>query len=151
MIARRRRGLRGEGVDDRLLERGRQAVDGDRLAALAVALHLDGLAAAFEEAEPDLGLGSPTNAWAAAAFSMLDDFADASYAKAIRQPILTIGASRDETVSTPAIEVFGGRLRAGSHLIIGGARHELMMETDRYRGQLLAAFDAFVPGTPVYA
>jgi hypothetical protein len=25
------------------------------------------------------------------------------------------------------------------------------MEQDRYRGQVLAAFDAFVPGTPLYA
>lgn len=107
--------------------------------------------AAILEAEPDLGLGSPTNAWAAAAFSMMSEFEDAPYAKKIRQPILMIGASRDETVSTPAVEAFGGRLRAGSHLIIAGARHEMMMETDRYRGQLLAAFDAFVPGTPVYA
>ncbi len=95
-------------------------------------------------------MGSPTNAWAGAAFSMMNDFEDASYAKKIRQPILMIGAGRDETVSTPAIEAFGGRLRAGSHLVIGGARHEMMMETDRYRGQLLAAFDAFVPGTPAY-
>lgn len=106
--------------------------------------------AAILEAEPDLGLGSPTNAWAAAAFSMMRDFQNAIYTKKIRQPILMIGAGRDETVSTPAIEEFGGRLRAGSHLIIAGARHEMMMETDRYRGQLLAAFDAFVPGTPAY-
>jgi lysophospholipase len=41
-------------------------------------------------------------------------------------------------------------LRAGSHLIIAGARHEMMMETDRYRAQFWAAFDAFVPGTPLY-
>lgn len=107
--------------------------------------------AAILEAEPELGLGSPTNAWAAAAFSTISDFENPSYAKKIRQPILMIGAGRDETVSTPAIEAFGGRLRAGSHLVIGGARHEMMMETDRYRGQLLAAFDAFVPGTPAYA
>ena len=59
-------------------------------------------------------------------------------------------SGRDETVSTSAIEDFAGRLRAGSHLIIAGARHEMMMETDRYRAQFWAAFDAFVPGTPMY-
>jgi lysophospholipase len=42
------------------------------------------------------------------------------------------------------------RLRAGSHLIVAGARHELMMEQDRYRAQFWAAFDAFVPGTPLF-
>ena len=78
------------------------------------------------------------------------DFENATYTKKIRQPILMLGAGRDETVSTPAIEEFGGRLRAGSHLVIAGARHEMMMEADRYRGQMLAAFDAFIPGTPAY-
>lgn len=106
---------------------------------------------AILEAEPDLGLGSPTNAWASAAFSMMGEFENATYPAKIRQPILMIAAGRDETVSTPAIEDFGGRLRAGSHLIIAGARHEMMMEMERYRAQLWAAFDAFVPGTPAYA
>jgi lysophospholipase len=53
-------------------------------------------------------------------------------------------------VSTAAIEDVAVRLRAGSHLIIAGARHELMMEQDRYRAQFWAAFDAFVPGTPLF-
>jgi lysophospholipase len=53
-------------------------------------------------------------------------------------------------VSTPAIDEFSVRLRAGSHLIVPGARHELLMEQDRFRGQALAAFDAFVPGTPLF-
>ena len=43
------------------------------------------------------------------------------------------------------------RLRAGSHLIVPGSRHELLMEQDRFRQQALAAFDAFVPGTPLFA
>ena len=106
--------------------------------------------AAVLEAEPALGLGSPTNAWASAAFSAMDDFQHAAYPGKIRQPILMIAAGRDETVSTPAIEEFAGRLRAGSHLIIAGSRHEMMMEAERYRTQFWAAFDAFVPGTPMY-
>jgi lysophospholipase len=106
---------------------------------------------AILEAAPELGLGSPTNAWASAAFSMMDDFGHAAYPGKIRQPILMIAAGRDATVSTAAIEEFAGRLRAGSHLIITGSRHEMMMEADRYRSQFWAAFDAFVPGTPLFA
>jgi len=45
---------------------------------------------------------------------------------------------------------FAVRLRAGSHLVIPGARHELLMEQDRYREQFWAAFDAFVPGSPMF-
>ena len=59
-------------------------------------------------------------------------------------------AGHDQIVSTPAIDEFAIRLRAGSHLIVPGSRHELLMEQDRFRAQVLAAFDAFVPGTPIY-
>ncbi len=38
------------------------------------------------------------------------------------------------------------RLRGGQILTIAGARHELLQETDIFREQLFAAFDAFVPG-----
>jgi lysophospholipase len=72
------------------------------------------------------------------------------YPLKIRQPILIVAAGHDQIVSTPAIDEFAVRLRAGSHLIVPGARHELLMEQDRFRMQVLAAFDAFVPGTPMF-
>jgi lysophospholipase len=105
---------------------------------------------ALIEAEPDLGLGSPTIAWIAAAFQVMSDFADPAYPARIRQPLLIIAAGQDWIVSTPAIEQFAWRLRAGAHLVVPGARHEIMMEQDRYRGQFWAAFEAFVPGSPLY-
>jgi lysophospholipase len=101
-------------------------------------------------AEPSLGIGSPTIAWIDSAFKAMREFAEPGYASATRQPILMAAAGHDEIVSTAAIEDFGLRLRAGSHVIIPGARHELLMEQDRYRKQFWAAFDAFVPGTPLY-
>ena len=64
--------------------------------------------------------------------------------------MLVIAAGHDQIVSTPAIDEFAARLRAGSRLIVPGARHELLMEQDRFRGQALAAFDAFVPGTAAF-
>jgi lysophospholipase len=102
------------------------------------------------EEEPALGLGSPTIAWADAALRQMKQFTLPGYAGHIRQPILAVAAGRDELVSTPAIEEFGMRLLAGSHLIVAGARHELLQEQDHYRAQFWAAFDAFVPGTPRY-
>jgi lysophospholipase len=102
------------------------------------------------EAAPELGLGSPTVSWLNAAYRTMDDIASPAYANKIRQPLMLIAAGRDQVVSTAAIEDLAVRLRAGSHLIIAGARHELMMEQDRYRAQFWAAFDAFVPGTPLF-
>ena len=106
--------------------------------------------AAILEQEPELGLGAPTVAWADAAMRQMKAFADSSYAVRIRQPILMVAAGRDEVVSTPAIEAFGQNLLAGRHLILAGAKHEILQEQDQYRNQFWAAFDAFVPGTPRY-
>ena len=105
---------------------------------------------AMIEAEPGLGLGSPTIAWTAAAFRAISDFVDPAFPARIRQPILIVAAGHDVIVSTGAIEQFAIRLRAGAHLVVPGARHEIMMEQDRFRGQFWAAFDAFVPGSPSY-
>ncbi len=102
------------------------------------------------EAEPALGVAAPTIAWADSAFKAMSEFAQPAYPAKIRQPILIVGAGRDEVVSTQAIEDFAIRLRAGAHLIVAGAEHEVLMEQDRYRAQFWAAFDAFVPGTPLF-
>ncbi|MFL6796796.1 MAG: alpha/beta hydrolase [Xanthobacteraceae bacterium] len=103
------------------------------------------------EAEPRLALGWPTVAWTDAALRVMSEMSDPGYPGRIRQPLLIIGAGEDSIVSTPAVDDFAVRLRAGTHLIVPGARHELLMEADRFRTQVLAAFDAFVPGTPVFA
>ena len=106
--------------------------------------------AAILEEDPTLGIGSPTVAWADTAFKAMHDFSASNYPSQIRQPILMLAASNDTVVSTPAIEEFAYHLRAGSHLVIAGARHEILQEQDRYRAQFWAAFDAFVPGTPLF-
>jgi lysophospholipase len=106
--------------------------------------------AAVVEAEPLLGLGSPTIAWLDAAYRGMSEFAEPQYPERIRQPILIVAAGQDEVVSTPITGKFATRLRVGSHLVVAGARHEILMEQDRYRTQFWAAFDAFVPGTPLF-
>jgi lysophospholipase len=107
-------------------------------------------AQAVLEADPSLGLGSPTVSWLHAAYRAMAELNDRYYPGKIRQPMLIVAAGRDLLVSTPAIEHFAIHLRAGSHQIVPGAMHELMMERDQYRAQFLAAFDAFVPGTPLF-
>jgi lysophospholipase len=109
-----------------------------------------GRTASSIEAEPALGLGSPTVAWLDSAYSAMNEFAQPSYPRSMRQPILIIAASMDTVVSTSAIERFAVRMRAGSHVVVPGARHEILMEQDHYRSQFWAAFDAFVPGTALY-
>jgi lysophospholipase len=78
------------------------------------------------------------------------ELAEPTYPARIRQPIMIVAAGQDGLVSTPAIGQFALRLRAGSHLVIAGSRHEILMEQDRIRSQFWAAFDAFVPGSPLF-
>jgi len=106
--------------------------------------------AAILQAEPTLALGGPTVAWCDAAFRAMRAIGEPSYVGRIRHPILIVGAGRDAIVSNAAIEDFTTLLRAGSHLVVVGAQHEILMERDQMRSQFWAAFDAFVPGTPLY-
>jgi len=103
--------------------------------------------AAIIEADPSVGLGSPTVSWIAAAFRQIDEFAEPEYPAKLRQPILILGAGDDRLVSTAVAEKFAIRLRAGAIIVIPGSRHEILIERDSIRSQFWAAFDAFVPGS----
>ncbi len=96
------------------------------------------------KARPDLEIGVPTVSWVGAAFEGMARAARDDFPGGIKIPVLMLAAARDEIVSTGAIESLGLRMRTGRHSIIASARHELFMESDPIRGQVMAAFDAFV-------
>jgi lysophospholipase len=98
------------------------------------------------EKYPKLALGGPTVAWIRAACKAVAVVQDPDFMQRINIPVMFVGAGNDEIVSTRAIADYARRLRGGQILTIAGARHELLQETDIFREQLLAAFDAFVPG-----
>jgi lysophospholipase len=106
--------------------------------------------AAIVKADPTLAIASPSIAWAETAFRAMIEFRGEGYPERIRHPVLMIAAGEERVVSNQAIEEFAYHLRGGAHLIIPGARHEILQEQDRYRAQFWAAFDAFVPGTPLF-
>ena len=93
---------------------------------------------------PALGVGVPTIRWAAAAMGAMAEAGRDDFPNRIKIPLLMLAAARDSVVSTGAIEQLGLRMRTGRHLVVAGARHELFMENDAIRGQVLAAFDAFI-------
>ena len=98
------------------------------------------------EAAPGLAVGPPTFGWLHAAFEAMDRLYDEKYAPRIRIPSLMVAAGDDQVVSSKAIEDLASRLRAGSQIVLPGARHEILHERDPIREQFWAAFDAFVPG-----
>lgn len=98
------------------------------------------------EKAPCLLLGPPTIAWVRAAFAAMKVVNSIGFPASVHVPVLILAAGEDRVVSTRAVEYLGVQLRAGSHLVMAGARHELLQERDSVREQVWAAFDAFVPG-----
>lgn len=103
------------------------------------------LAAAISQL-PKLAVGAPTVRWLAGAFDLMQRFEDPFYAVETVLPILIVAAGADRIVDTAATERFAIRLKAGSCLVVPGARHQLIMENEAATAQFWAAFDAFVPG-----
>lgn len=103
--------------------------------------------AALAKAHPELMVGAPTIAWAAAAFRAFRRIDAEDFAPRIRVPTLMLAAGNDRIVSLNAAERFASRFKVGHLIVLPAARHELLQERDGIREQVLAAFDAFVPGT----
>ena len=69
---------------------------------------------------------------------------DRDYPSTIQVPMLLFAAGRDKVVATRAIEDFGVGLKVGSQLLLPGARHEILQESDAIRLKFWAAFDAYL-------
>lgn len=93
-------------------------------------------------------IGAPTIGWLDAAFRAMARLRARDYAARIAMPTLMVAAGADPVCSTPAIELFARGLPAGSLVVIPGARHEILMESDAIRDRFWAAFDAFVHDLP---
>lgn len=95
---------------------------------------------------PKLALGPPTFGWLNAACDAMAYVGNDGFPARLKVPVLLLAAGDDRVVSNKAIESLAMLLKAGSQLLLRGARHEIMQEQDYIREQFWAAFDAFVPG-----
>lgn len=105
----------------------------------------------ISKAQQPAPIGPLTFSWLYALATAIRRLAQPSFGPSIQVPILMIAAGQDHFASVRATEALSGQLRAGAHVVIPGARHELMMERDALRELFWAAFDAFVPGSDVGA
>jgi len=99
------------------------------------------------EAAPWLGVGSPTWGWLHAASRSIMQINALGFASSVKVPTLIVAAGNDTVVSTRAIERFATRVKTCKHLIIAGAKHEILKERDQIRDQFWAAFDSYIPGS----
>jgi lysophospholipase len=101
---------------------------------------------AILDKDPSLGIGGATIGWLNAAMRAARRIAEPDFAAEVPIPLLIAIAGADTVVSNPAIERLSMRLRTGAHVRVPGAKHEILMEQDKFRDQFWAAFDAFIPG-----
>ena len=94
-----------------------------------------------------LGLGGPTASWLRASLTAMTRVHHPDHMAGISIPVLMVTAGDERVVSPGAAENYARQIRAGSTIQIVGAKHEILQETDPFRDQFWAAFDAFVPGT----
>ncbi len=99
--------------------------------------------AAIIAAAPQLGIGSPTIGWVGASLAAMADIESEGVMEQTKVPLLILSSGNDAIVSNRAIDTIARRLPMARHLTITGARHELLMERDIAREQVLAAIDTF--------
>lgn len=96
------------------------------------------------DANPALGLGSPTIGWLRAAYRSMALVGADGYAASVRVPMMVFVAGKDQIVSPRAIEDFSVGLKVGTHVLLPSARHEILQEADSIRLRFWAAFDAYM-------
>ncbi|WP_221793140.1 alpha/beta fold hydrolase [Aquisediminimonas sediminicola] len=94
--------------------------------------------------QPSLELGPPSWGWLRAAFRSLALLHRPGMLERIDTPLLMMMAGRDRLVANRATQAAAARLADVRTLMIDGAFHELLRETDQYRDQAMNAIDAFL-------
>lgn len=98
-------------------------------------------------AAPELGLGPPTIGWYHAACQSMALLNSPEFPTSVKVPALIVASGNDALVPLRKVEEFAARLRLGAHVLIPGARHEILQERNALREQFWAAFDAYIPGS----
>jgi lysophospholipase len=94
--------------------------------------------------EPRLALAGPTNGWVAAASDATEAFLTPGSLAHLRIPVLIASAGEEQLVNNASHDVVARELPDARHIIVEGAKHEILMETDAIREQFWAAFDQLV-------
>jgi lysophospholipase len=91
--------------------------------------------------EPRLALAGPTMGWVAAAAEATEAFQQPGALAHVRIPILVATASEEQLVDNKSHGVVAEQLPDVTHVVVDGAKHEILMERDEFRAQFWAAFD----------
>ncbi|MGF1562657.1 MAG: alpha/beta fold hydrolase [Geminicoccaceae bacterium] len=99
------------------------------------------------ESEPDLALGGPTYGWLNAALRSIRDLSAKGVPEAITTRSLFIAAADEAVVCNDAIRGLVTRMPNADLHLLEAAQHELLMERELVRQQLLSEIDRFLLDT----
>jgi lysophospholipase len=92
-------------------------------------------------ARPELELGPITWSWLDASLAVIDQFAKPAALANVKCPVLIATAGEEELVDNDSHHRISRYLINVERVYIEGARHEILMETDKFRDQFWSAFD----------
>ena len=101
----------------------------------------------IEETRPELAIGPPSARWLYECMKAMYRVNMPAHLYSITVPTVMIAPTREEVVSYEAEERMSQYFRAAQFVPVAGSRHEILQESDYYRGQALAAIAAFIPGS----
>jgi lysophospholipase len=93
------------------------------------------------DCDPRLRLGGPTIGWVRQAFRSFDVLAAPGSLERIDLPVLVASAAEDTVIDASTHAAVVSRIKGAEHVVIDGARHEILMETDPRRALFWQAFD----------
>jgi len=91
-----------------------------------------------------LAVGGATYKWLGEALKSTEKLQSPGYAERIHVPVLMFQAGEDQIVSNSRQRAFAERLPNGRLVVIEGAMHEILKETDEHREQIWKAIGEFI-------
>lgn len=98
----------------------------------------------WSKADAALQIGAPTFGWVSQALKSCGLIDRKDTLEAIQIPVLIALAGKEEIVDNDCARAAAARIPKAELLEIDGARHEILMESDEYRGAFFKAFDKMV-------
>lgn len=91
-----------------------------------------------------LATGSPTTKWLSDAITSIAKTKESGYLEKIDIPVLIGIAGEDQLVTNAATRTAAKRIKQSETLELDGAQHEIIMESDKYRGPFLDRIFTFI-------
>ena len=104
---------------------------------------------AWEKADPDLAVGSPTYGWLYNAKQSCDFIKRSSFLKSITTPCLITIAGKEMIVDNDSIRFVADKIKDAELLELPEAGHEVLMERDVFRDQFFQEFYKLIEKTVI--